>query len=347
MTAGRRLTIHILTLLLLLPGAALALPFSNLVIFGDSLADTGNNAFLVDNGAFLPDFAPGARTATPIPNSAFIPTVPYATNRYSNGPVWTEQFASDLGLSAIASTSGGTNFAFGGALTGPPTPTPATPTLLQQVGMFLGATGGVAPPGALYVVEGGGNDARAALATALGGGNPGPQIAAYANNMFSILTDLEQAGARDILLANVPDISLTPAVQILQALNPGAPIVSTANGIASQMNLALLATLGTLPPTPGVDIHFLDLFDLLDQVVGNPAQFGMTNVLTACAADPSCISDPTGTFFWDGIHPTTAGATLIADAALKAIPEPSLFALLVAVALAWSAAARTKRRALV
>lgn len=345
MTTDRRLTVFILTLLLLLPGAALALPFSNLVIFGDSLADTGNNADLVDTNNF-PPFPPGYRTPTPIANSAFIPTAPYATNRYSNGPVWTDQFASALGLSATASLNGGTNFAFGGALTGA-SPPPATPSLLDQVGMFLTGTGGVAPSSALYVVEGGGNDARAALATALGGGDPTQQIQDYASNMALILTGLEQAGARDILLTNVPDISLTPAVQILQALNPGAPIVSTANGIASQMNLALLATLGTLPPTPGVDIHFLDLFDLLDQVVGNPAQFGMTNVLTACAADPICIQDPTGTFFWDGIHPTTAGATIIADAALKAIPEPSLSALLVAVGLAWFVATRTRRRALV
>ncbi len=323
-SSPRRISVALCLATALVASSADATPISQLVIFGDSLADTGNNAALVDLGLF--GAPPGSRTPTPIPSSSFIPDLPYATNRYSNGPVWTDQFAAALGLSATNSLAGGTNFAFGGALTGPGG---QVPSLLNQVGQFLGATGGVAPSSALYVVEGGGNDARQVFATAAGGGNPAPLIANYAANVGSILTELEAAGARDILLSDVPDIGVVPAITAL-----GHPASTLASSLAGQMNIALSAELMSLPPSPGVDIHFLDLYGLLDALIQDPAAFGFTNVTTACAADPACIANPTGTFFWDGLHPTTAGATLIADAAFSAIPEPASIALLLAAALA-------------
>ena len=65
---------------------AQAVPYTGLVVFGDSLSDSGNNAIVFDGlGAPLP---PGTlRTPTPIAGPAFIPTFPYASNVYSNGPV--------------------------------------------------------------------------------------------------------------------------------------------------------------------------------------------------------------------------------------------------------------------
>src|SRR5262245_1866124 len=78
-------------------GAALAGPFSNLVVFGDSLSDVGN----ISNATFGTN--PG----------------PYYWNgRFSNGPVYTETLATGLGLPAMArSTAGGNDYAYGGAQT--------------------------------------------------------------------------------------------------------------------------------------------------------------------------------------------------------------------------------------
>src|SRR5688572_33150549 len=98
----------------LLPLTAAALPFNSLVVFGDSLSDAGNNAWMFDNV-----IGPPTRTPVPISTPVFIPTQPYDAARYSNGPVWVEQFAASLGMSATASLLGGTNSAFGGARTGP------------------------------------------------------------------------------------------------------------------------------------------------------------------------------------------------------------------------------------
>ena len=101
-----------------LPGAAWSLPYSSLYVFGDSLADTGNNAVFFDSLS-----SPGAlRTPTPLAGPS-IPFFPYApSNTYSNGKVWVDYLADSLGLSSLASSLGGTNYAYGGARTGPDTP---------------------------------------------------------------------------------------------------------------------------------------------------------------------------------------------------------------------------------
>jgi len=296
-----------------------------LFFFGDSVADSGNNALLVDSGLF-PGVAPGSRTATPIPDSTFIPTLPYSSNRYSNGPVWTEQFASALGSSAVPSLAGGNNYAFGGARSGPSGGVP--PTVLDQVDMFLN-TGSAAASG-LYVIEAGANDARDALAVAAGGGDPSSLISGYASSIATAVGDLKTAGARNFLVANVTDIGLLPAVQ---AQGPVAS--SFASQIAGAMNQALLAALAG-QQTPGTQIHMLDLFGGLRSVYANPSAFGVTNVTSACAVDPACIADDTGVFFWDGIHPTTFGSSIIATAAIQVVPEPSTVWLMLAGIIGWA-----------
>ena len=129
---------------------------------------------------------------------------------------------------------------------------------------------------------------------------------------------LKGAGAHDFLIADVTDIGLVPAVQAAGPLAVGA-----ATQIATELNTALFAALAAVD-TPGTNIHLLDLFGGLHQVHDDPAAFGITKFTSACAADTSCIADPNGAFFWDGIHTTTMGDSIIAAAALAAVPEPSI-----------------------
>jgi outer membrane lipase/esterase len=312
-------------------GAVQALPYSNLVIFGDSLADTGNNAAVFDTEIAPPGTPPGTlRTPTPIPSNDFIATFPYAEKRYSNGPVWVEQFADSLGLSAQASLLGGTNFAFGGARTGPSGGSFPF-SLTDQVSMFLGGTGGAAPGDALYVVAGGGNNARDAVELAADGGDPTAIIAAFVNDIATILTQLSSAGAKNILLVNMPNIGLTPAIQ---AFGPAA--AAGASAISAAMNDALNGALASLLPLLPTDVKVFDFFTVFTQTVANPGAFGLTDVTSSCAFSTACIADPDTTLFWDGIHPTTVGHGLIAAAALAlvgpvAIPEPSSLALMLIV----------------
>lgn len=329
MAAIRKPNLFAAILLVLVSSIAQALPYSSLVIFGDSLTDSGNNARVFDTVIAPPGTPPGTlRTPIPIGSPAFIPSAPYASDRYSNGPVWVEQFATSLGLTAQASLLGGTNFSFGGARTGPAGSTFPF-SLTDQVEMFLGGSGGVAEGNALYVVAGGGNNARDAAVVAAGGGDPTAIIEAYVADIAAILTRLSSVGARDILLVNVPNIGLTPAIQ---AIGPGA--AAGASAIAAGMNAALDGVLASLLPLLVADVQVFDFFTTFTQVVASPSDFGLSDVNSSCAFSPACITDPDTTLFWDGIHPTAAGHSLIARAAFAvAISEPSSLTLILIVGL--------------
>ena len=74
-------------------------PFSNLVVFGDSLSDTGN-LFKVSEGLFPP-------------------SPPYFEGRFSNGNLVVDLLADSLELAENQSfLEDGSNYAFGGAQTG-------------------------------------------------------------------------------------------------------------------------------------------------------------------------------------------------------------------------------------
>lgn len=320
--------------------AAASLPahaaYSGLVIFGDSLSDSGNNYVAISSapppGTPIPPITPNAAIA----NNGFIPSLPYVGAPipvYSNGPVWATSFAAALGLSATPSLLGGTNFAFGGAVTGGTAGFPFS--LTDQVGQFLGATGGLAPANYLYVVAGGGNDARAALAAIGGGANAFTTIGAtsfeYASNIGNIVDDLQAAGAKNIVVWNTPNLGTAPAV-----LAQGAQAAALATGVAEAMNGALGARLAG-----EAGVQTFDLFGSVAGIIANPGAYGLTNVKDACLLG-ACDAD--SYLFWDGIHPTARGHEILAQAMYaQVVPEPEtylLFALGLS-ALVW----RTRKRA--
>jgi len=307
----------------LLSGSAWA-SYTGLYVFGDSLADSGNNYLALG----------GQTTSVPITNpNDLIPTYPYANaGTYSNGPVWTQYLANSLGLALTPSLAGGTNYAFGGARTGPgvtpPSLTPFPPSMITQVNMAFGAAGAIAPSTALYVVEGGGNDARDVLLAALGGGlqAAAPLIGAYATNVASILATLSSKGADQFLVWNVPDIGKIPAIA-----GQGAQASNTASFLVALMNQALVQALSLLPADVTDGVHLFDAYGVFNDVVGNPGAYGFTDVSDPCAFffySQTCYGNPSGYLFWDGIHPTTQGYQLLARLALAEIPEPETLLLL-------------------
>jgi len=313
----------------LLPLSDARAGYSNLFVFGDSLSDSGNNAVVL---------APNV-TPVPISGNSFIPTFPYASGHYTNAQVWAQIVASSLGLSADPLLKGGTDYAFGGAETGPLTPNPFPggllnpfpPTLHTQADFFLFQHGSVIPGDALYAVEGGGQNARDALTMAAGcNGDPTcingiiqKTTAGYVGDIKTIDSELEAAGAKQLVVWNVPDIGKTPAV-----IAAGPPAELLGEMIASAMNQALATAIGADP-----DVKLFDIFGLMNDAINDPGAFGLTNVKDACAQFNACIADPSTFLFWDGIHPTSATEAIISDAILSlVVPEPSTLALL-AVAL--------------
>ena len=204
--------------------------YSGLYIFGDSLSDPGNLAAAI-----------GSDPTQVIAGNSYIPDRPYASQQFSNGDVWARTYATLMGLPAFGQPFGvgGGNFAFGGARVtadGPGKP----PSLTTQEGIFLGATGGVAPSDALFVIEGGGNDARDTLAAAAISNDPagviGPAALAYASGIGNLVDQLQVAGAQHIVVWNVPNLGLAPAVTTLgpQASFLGSLVTQSMNSALSQ-----------------------------------------------------------------------------------------------------------------
>ncbi|MEM7082721.1 MAG: SGNH/GDSL hydrolase family protein [Pseudomonadota bacterium] len=272
-------------------GAAQASSYSSLVVFGDSLSDSGN-IFDLFGGAFGPN-------------------PPYADSRFTSnftdgsaGLVWVEQMANLMGLPLDNSVAGGSNYAFGGARA-TEDPGDLIPSLSDQLGFYFTDTGGSADSNALYVVFGGGNDVR--------DNDAGSSAASIAQ----IITDLAAAGATNFFVPNLPDIGLTP-----EALSGGAPGGSSAviSAAAAQHNADLAMEIANLEATLGVNIISFDLFGLFNDVISDPSAFGISNVTDACI-NTACL-DPDSYLFFDGIHPTAATHAVIGQLAFDALSVP-------------------------
>ena len=311
------------------PFAVSAGPYSEAFFFGDSLSDSGNVAIAI-----------GADPGQVITGNTYIPGQPYASGQFSNGDVWVKTFAAAIGIapSGLPSLAGGGDYAFGGARVatdGPGLP----PSLAAQEASFLADHGGSAPASALYVIAGGGNDARDTFAAAAGALDPTGIIAAaalaYAQATGALVDQLQAAGAQHIVVWDVPNLGVSPAVIALPF--PGATTLATL--ISQAMNVALAARLAI---EPGVKIF--DIFGLQNQIVANPASFGLANVTDACGAIVGC--DPSTYLYWDGIHPTSAGHAILAQGMLVvAVPEPAEIALMLGgLALVAARTARLRRR---
>lgn len=273
----------------LLPFKASAASFSQLYVFGDSLSDTGNSF-----------------NATGIP-----PSPPYYQGRFSNGPIWVDYLASDLGLSAQQQT----NYAFTGATTGSDNNTPGgqnLPGLQQQIASYK-ATNTSADPNALYVVWAGANDY-------LGGNVTSPSVPV--SNLSTVVSTLASSGAKNILVANLPDLGKVPIA------NGNIQTEGLLSAATQAHNLGLSASLNSLSQQTNTNIIQLDINSLFNSAIAQPQSFGLTNVTDACLTSAGVCNNPNEHLFWDDFHPTTVAHQFVGDLAFstvdsKAVPEPS------------------------
>ncbi len=324
--------------LLLVSGVVLAqAPFTQIIVFGDSLSDDGN-VFAVTGQ----------------------PPAPYFGGRFSNGLVWPEVAASTWGIPL-------TNYAYGGALTGitnssnpvnptggsgsiydPGAPFPTTapqpgtfplPGMMSQVlayatGVQIALQGGptapgaiIPDPGALYVVFAGGNDFLAlgappqvlgAFGASLGldpfdpnfQTNLGLKIINLALTNITSAVPINYlggivqapAGAVPLLYGlgarNIAVVNL-PDLSLSPAAAAGGPALQAAFAqLVANYNSFLAASLASLKGAlPGVNIIEVDAAALLRGAVANPAAFGLENVTDPCVQ--------TGCFLNPAIDPNT------------------------------------------
>jgi outer membrane lipase/esterase len=249
------------------PSSSAAQAFDGMVVFGDSLSDSGN------------------------------------AGRFSNGPNWAEQLAERLKVPLRPSQAGGTNFAVGGArLDAASGPT----SLRNQADLYLRRA---KPAGrVLHIVYGGGND----LLGAAGAPDGHLAVERAVRSLKTIISDLAQQGATDVLVPNLQDVGLTPGVGAR-----GERALAQARALTQSFNVALDAVLRSVGDFPNLRVHRLDVYGMGERVRANPSAVGYSNITSSCNTLASCD----GYLFWDHIHPTTRAHARIADAAFRILSE--------------------------
>jgi phospholipase/lecithinase/hemolysin len=294
--------------------------FDEIIAFGDSLTDVGNVAGLTEPGA------------APVINGY------YQETHFSDNILWIEILANYWGLPVRTPGRGGSTtlppepagntWAWGGseAATGSVQPEGVTepiPNLLTEISQYLAAN--ASNKKTLYTIWSGADNL-------LVGGQFGPQAAEKAvEAVKTAMQQLELAGARHILIFNMPQLADTPGAKAAGEIDEIAAGIYTYS-----YNKALRQTLKTLVKDKHfhAKIYFANVFSELIRAV-NIVNSGGTYIPSFFVPGaPVAISNvtdegleyfdahgtfPTNYLFWDDVHPTTQGHQVIAGIVLKSL----------------------------
>ena len=319
--------------------------FSKIYAFGDSLSDPGN----IFNATTS---IQSSQEISGLDIPVIPPSPPYFEGRFSNGPIWVDNLAEDLGLTITpytelsvfspelplassvtlissslegspflngATTTSSVNFAFGGAQTGENGAGEFgdfIPEVLTQVEWFVNdhqQAQQLADPDALYIVWAGPNDYQTV---------PDAEPEEVVDNLETSIESLFNLGARNFLIPNIPDLGKTPIAQT--ANRPVSPAQLT--DWTEQHNSLLEETLDELSGTlDGINLMPLNVDDLFNDILANPEEFGLTNISEPCL-DPMTLSSCSFSdeyLFWDPLHPTASAHEILGEFALGTLATQS------------------------
>jgi outer membrane lipase/esterase len=263
--------------------------FTTIQAFGDSYADNGN-VFRI----------------------AGIPNPPqYPTGRFSGGTNFIDTTSALLGIPQA-------NFAIGGATSGATNvSSPFLPGFTQEWQGFI-ASGRSFAPSDLLEMSVGGNDARAyRLAGGTLAGVPAAATVSFNQTMAGI-NALVGVGAKTIVFTTGDVGQLPEAIG-----NPNAAIGSAySQNYNAQMQVALAAIARS-----GVRVELVDISLIGSLIKANPARYGVANV-GACPL--ACIGNPAlqnqYLFYFDGVHLTSLGFTIVGEYIVNRLNAPLTFA---------------------
>ena len=301
--------------------------FNHLLIFGDSLMDSGNIVH------------PALGTLTFTDPAAGLPSLP----GYRPGQVTPDFFAEQMGLTLTPANSGGSNYATAGFTTHEITA--AVSFYLQNAPRINGR--------ALVWLNGGGND----LLSPEGPNVDGASRLAEAAKMLS------DDGARYVMVSNLPNFAYTPTIyqqcQVAGLTDAvcDASVRAQTELLVNIYNQALAAQLAA----SGNNFIISDVYALFEQVRQNPQMYGfeardggydylfqncynydpseaLAGFSDGCNEDPKYgrsapDADAAQLIFADDVHPTQAFHRLVADYNVDIIYAPTEVALLPEIGL--------------
>lgn len=291
----------------------------NMIIFGDSLSDTGNNTWIQATGAPI--------TSLDKQGNKYI-WVNYLSEKIFKNPAY---YSAKLKSSPLTHTvsyayaSADTSMDYLNANWPNATPQPlvntkcirpgliqntqgdiisaCVPGLLKQIDLYLNDVSQKPSSSTLFFIWAGANDLFYKLPS-----QPPEQILKTAiTNIVQAKNTLMDHGvlAQQIYVINLPDLSKTPyAIKYSLKL--------TAISIA--FNTGLMTALTTSDQNhPGIpSSHIISMYDLMNNIVQNPEKFQLKNVTQSCTENmesPLCQ----GYLFFDLKHPTATMHNVIAD----------------------------------
>jgi len=307
-----RITICTLTCMLLilsLSTSVSAEQFAHFTAFGDSLTD--------HNGL-----------------NQYVPEAPEAfTNCQATPCVWVEYMLADLeiGLENLD------NNAIGGAMTQGHSDADiqaaidadALPPLglVGQVDTYLSQSPEFNSGDTLFTIWIGGNDLRKYILRESSAATPEALVQGAMANIKAAMTDLIDAGARNFLVLNLPDLSKTPFAKLVANQLPEenrADALKNIQELTQGFNQALSVSLEAIEfQNSGVSVVSLDAFSLMNGLIAQ----GIFNNTTGTYLEFDAEGNPTGNvngdaedfLFYDPIHPTTRAHAIIGDEAAAAV----------------------------
>jgi outer membrane lipase/esterase len=299
----------LLCILLLAPLSLTAAPFSKLVVFGDSLSDSGNLAI--------------------VPGYNFLNATPYQ-HGFNNGAPAVVHLAKFLNLPLAPSLflSGsvlGNNFAVAGARAAGDGRTGID--LNNQVAAFLDSQKGNVPNDALYIIFIGGNDIRDLR------DQPNEKLAhdlldKATRNLHNAMSQLLDAGASHFLVVNSPDIGKIPETWIKARDTHNYGLIRRGSQKTFAYNRRLAETVQHVKKRKGGDFVVFDLLAFFNGIAGNGKAYSFTNTNKACYSSeffgyyPICDSTKLDSFvYFDEIHPTQRVHERLGRALFAVVPE--------------------------
>ena len=171
-------------------------------------------------------------------------------------------------------------------------------------------------------------------------------VAAAAQQEVALIGQLQAAGAKNILVFNLPNIGATPS-----GAAQGATAAQSLTGLSAIFNGQLNTGLAQLD----TGIIPINAYGLLNEVIADPGAYGFANVTApACTggsgSSVQCGPEGSGTpvtyaagtdqtyLFADGVHPTTAAHAMVGQYVVSVLNAPGQASLLGEAPLAASAA---------
>lgn len=311
-----------------------------LFVFGDSLADAGNNNFIPKCTARA-DFAPYGMSFFGHP-----------TGRFTNGRTAIDFIATYMGLpfpppyfDPQANFTTGINFASGGSglldSTGQDLNIISLSHQIWQFTHFASTlvkkNGSIAVESylskSLYCISVGGNDLRNYIQNATFQNTTTPQnlVRLLLNKYDQYLSRLYRSGARKFLMIDISTVGCTPSSRVFSYINrANGQCLDIANKLAKEYNAGLKQLLKrAMQKLRGAIILQPNSYNFILSAIENGKAYGFEDTRSACCGagafnaqvrcgqwkakakavgaangKPFICKDPNSYLFWDGIHPT-------------------------------------------